>query len=107
MIDKDIKKLSRQELLELLLEQTQRKEELEKELDETKRLLEEKEILLESAGSIATAALEINKVFEAADSAARQYVKSVKIMVDKAAKEKIERINSENIKEKNKDKNAN
>ena len=98
MIEKDIKKLSRQELLELLLEQTQRREELEKELEETKKLLEEKEILLESAGSIATAALEINKVFEAADMAARQYVKSVKTVVDKAAKDRLNNLNSEKSK---------
>lgn len=84
MTDKDLKKLTRMELLELLLEQTKENEQLRRELAEAKTALENKNILIENAGSIARAALELNGVFEAAQAAADQYLQNVKrISVEK------------------------
>ena len=77
MADKDLKRLSRTELLELLLQQTRERERLEKKLAEAERLLAERELRLEKAGDIAHAALEINGVMEAAQAAARQYLENV------------------------------
>lgn len=71
MTDKELKKLNRRELLELLIEEMKENEELRKKL-------EEREIKLASSGNIAEAALQINKVFEAAQAAADQYIVSVK-----------------------------
>ncbi len=84
MTDKDLKKLTRMELLELLLEQTKENEQLRSELAEAKTALEDKNILIENAGSIARAALELNGVFEAAQAAADQYLQNIKrISVEK------------------------
>ena len=77
MADKDLKRLSRAELLELLLQQTRERERLEQELEEARRQLDDRQIRLEKAGDIAHAALEINGVMEAAQAAARQYLENV------------------------------
>lgn len=76
MTDKELKRLSRTELLELLLEQTRERERLEKKLEEAERKLADRQILLENAGDIAQAALQINGVMEAAQAAARQYLEN-------------------------------
>ncbi len=78
MTDKEMRKLSRLELLELLLEEMKENEKLIKENEDLKSRLEEKQIIIEKAGSIAEAALKLNKVFEAADAAAKQYIDSIK-----------------------------
>ena len=78
MTDKELKRLSRAELLELLLEQVEENERLHKEIEELKKQLEDRVIKLEQAGSIAEAALRLNGVFEAAEAAAKQYLDSVK-----------------------------
>ena len=78
MTDKELKKLSRAELLGLLLIQTKEVDRLQKELNETKAKLEDKNIIIDNAGSIAEAALKLNGVFEAAEEAAKQYVENMK-----------------------------
>lgn len=77
MTDKELRRLSRAELLEMLLAQTEENERLQAELDDAKRALEDRRIEASRAGSLAEAALKLNGVFEAADKAARQYVENV------------------------------
>lgn len=84
--DKKLKRMSRTELLELLIEQMEENERLKAELEETLTRLNEQQITIQRAGSIAKAALELNKVFEAADAAARQYVESVCRIADEKRK---------------------
>lgn len=85
MTDKELKKLNRRQLLELLMLQTKRTEELEeKVVDAERRLadmtrrLSEKQASVTDMGTMAEAALKLNGVFEAADAAARQYLENVK-----------------------------
>ncbi|MCD8238501.1 MAG: DNA repair protein [Clostridiales bacterium] len=73
-----LKKLKRQELLELLLEQTKRAEALEEELKKKNEELENKKLVIDESGSIAEAALRLNSVFEAAEKAAEQYLQNIK-----------------------------
>lgn len=84
MANKDLRKLNRAELLELLVEQGKEIEQLRAELEETKNSLNEKEIMLNEAGNIAEAALKINDVFGAAQKAADQYLDSVKVYTTQA-----------------------
>lgn len=86
MADKKLKRMSRAELLELLIEQMEENERLKAQLDEAQTRLNERDIIMQRAGSIAKAALELNRVFEAADAAARQYVESVCRAVDEKKK---------------------
>lgn len=69
--------LSRRELLELLIEESERTEELEKQLQEAKQKLSQREIKLYEAGSIAEAALELSGVFEAAQEACAMYIENI------------------------------
>lgn len=79
-MNKELKRMSRSELLELLINQIEENEKLTLELEECRRKLEHRDIALHNAGSIAEAALKLNSIFEAADEAAMQYVDSVRMM---------------------------
>ena len=80
MADKELRKLSRKQLLELLLKLTERSEELQAELDVANRKLNDKLLIKSEAGSIADAALKLNGVFEAAEKAAEQYLDNIKLI---------------------------
>lgn len=87
MTDRELKKLSRAELLELLLEAGQENERLREQLKKTKDLLADKTVMIENAGSIAEAALALNGVFEAAQKAADQYLENVRHLAKEAEEE--------------------
>ena len=78
MTDKELRKLSRAELLEMLIAQMKENDTLRGKLDVATMRLQSKEIAIRNAGSIAEAALQLNDVFKAADAAAEQYLASVK-----------------------------
>ena len=78
MTDKELHKLSRTELLEIMLQQQKEIERLQDELEKAKSLIESRKMLMRKAGSIADAALKISEVFEAAQNAADRYLMSVK-----------------------------
>lgn len=78
MTDKELRKLRRGELLEMLLEQTKENERLKKQIAELEAKLNDREIILKESGSIAEAALKLNGVFEAAQKAAEQYLENVR-----------------------------
>lgn len=86
MTDKELRKLSRAELLEMLIQQIERNEELEAELKKAKTELRNRAITIENAGSLAEAVLQINGVFEAADRAAKQYLRNVQRMAEKGSR---------------------
>lgn len=76
--DKELRKLSRLELIDIIYQLRLENAELEKCLDDYRNKLSERAITISKSGSIAKAALELNGLFEAAQSAADQYVISVK-----------------------------
>ena len=63
-MNKELKKLSRKELLEILLEQTKRIEELEVKLEESEKKLESKKVSLSETGTLAEAALKLSDIFK-------------------------------------------
>lgn len=84
MTSKELRKLNRRQLLELMVEQSERIDELERQLADAREELEERRIVKEQAGSIADAAMRLNKIFEAAQNAADQYLYSIYKMNDGA-----------------------
>lgn len=80
MTEKELKKLSRTDLLKLLMLQTQENERLQAELDEANAKLEDRTLRVNKAGNIAKAALEINGVMEAAQQAAHQYLENIRLV---------------------------
>lgn len=77
MTDKELRRLSRAELLEMLLAQAEENRELRRRLEDAERALEDRRLEVARAGSLAEASLRLNKVFSAADEAARQYLENV------------------------------
>ena len=81
MTERELRRLSRADLLELLLAQSRQIDVLQNELTQTKQALEDKNISIAKAGSIAEAALQLNGVFEAAQKACDQYTLNMEAMV--------------------------
>lgn len=73
-----IKRMSRKELLELLVLQSKKIDELENDLAKTLKSLNDKQILIKESGSIAEASLKLNNIFEVAQQAADQYLENIK-----------------------------
>ena len=80
MTDKELRKLRRVELLELLVDQAAEMEDLRRQLEEAREALAERELHIKESGSMAEAALRLNGVFEAADQAAQQYLRSIEAL---------------------------
>lgn len=84
---KELKRLNRAELLELLLTQTRETERLQKELEETKARLNDRNLRIQETGDLAQAVLSLNGVMEAAQAAANQYLENIQAM-ERETKEK-------------------
>lgn len=80
MTDKELKKLSRAELLEMLLIQTREVENLQKKLSKAEAIFSERYMNYLEAGSLAEAMLKVNGVMEAAQAAADQYLARIAAM---------------------------
>lgn len=78
MDSRELKKLSRGDLLEMLIEQMKENDRLKAELVQKDKQLADRRIEIENAGSIAQAALKLNGVFEEAQAAADQYLENIK-----------------------------
>ena len=78
MTEKELKKLNRYQLLEMLIIQTERANELEKKLEEAQEKLDARDVQMTVMGSIAEASLQLNGVFEAAQNAADTYLNAAK-----------------------------
>lgn len=94
MTDKELKKLSRFEILELLLMSERQNAELKEKLkceqekvSELTRKLEEKKLDIEEAGNIAEAALKLQGIFESAQAAADVYLEHIKALSEKTEAE--------------------
>ena len=78
MTEKELRKLNRYQLLELLVMQTERVEKLQKQLEQKEAQFNDQDIRLTTMGSIAEATLELHGVFEAAQAAADTYLTAAK-----------------------------
>ncbi len=77
MTDKELRKLNRTELLEMLLAQIKENEALRAEVADLTAKVEDRTLAMRDIGSIAEAALTVNGVFTAAQNAADQYLATV------------------------------
>ena len=78
MQEKQLHKLGKTDLLTLIYKQEKQIQRLTKEVEELKQQLEDRTIQIKEAGSIAEASLKINKIFEVAQQAADEYLRSIK-----------------------------
>lgn len=82
MTDKELRKLRRDDLLQILINQQRQNDELSDELAKARAALEDRRIAIEQSGSVAEAAMKLNGVFEAAQAAADQYLEQAKADAD-------------------------
>lgn len=80
MNKKELRRLRRSELLELLLLQTKEMEYLQEKLEKVEAELAERRVKMERIGNLAEAVLEINGVVAAAQAAADQYIENIMAM---------------------------
>ncbi len=80
MDNRDLNKLKRIDLLELLIAQGKEIDRLKEELSKAEAELYSRRIDIDSAGSIAEASLRLNGVFQAAQAAADQYLENIRRM---------------------------
>lgn len=77
MTEQELRKLKRADLIELLISQIRENDYLTKQNAKLSQMLEEREIKIDEAGSIAEAAIAINNVFADAQAAADQYLENM------------------------------
>ena len=105
MTEKEMKRLSRADLLEMLIAQSEELQTLRLKLEEAETALQKRELAINTAGSIAEAALQLNGVFEAAQASAQQYMDNIRLLserqeavcaqLEEESREKAERLVSE------------
>ena len=78
MTEKELLKLNKSEMLEIMLAQSREIDSLREQLAEAEARLEDRRITIEKAGSLAEASLKLTKVFEEAQKAADLYLEIVK-----------------------------
>lgn len=84
MPDRELRRMSRTELVEIIFALKQSEDQLKAENAALTAKLEDRQLHIENAGSIAQAALELNRVFEAAQAAADEYLTSVRAIAPAA-----------------------
>ena len=94
MTDKEFKRLSRAQLIDIIYQLQLQIDKLSEHTQELESELKDKRLRLSNAGNIADAALEINDCFRSAQNAAEQYLSEIKLMREEAAAER-ERIITE------------
>ena len=79
MTDKELKRLSRAELLEMLIDKSREIEALREQLDDALAQLNDRALRIENAGTMAEAALLVNGVLDAAQQAGAQYQENMRL----------------------------
>lgn len=77
MTEKELRRLGRGDLLNLLLEQSRENQRLREQLQAAQDALANKAICIDKAGSIAEASLQLNGVFQATERACQQYTENI------------------------------
>ena len=79
MTQKELKKLTRTELLEMLLHQVEENEVLRRQIAELQSELDSRKLVMQQSGSMAEAALKLSGIFDQAQQAADDYVSNIRL----------------------------
>ena len=88
MTDREFKRLSRAQLIDIIYQLQLQVEKLTEEKQALQDELTDKRLRLSSAGNIAEAALEINNCFRSAQNAAEQYLNEIKAIREETEAER-------------------
>lgn len=105
MTERELRRLSRTDLLELLVAQRRENEQLRCILDQTQAQLADRTIQIDKAGSIAEASLQLSGIFNAAQDSCQYYMDNIRLLserqsqvcqqMEKETKEKCDRMVAE------------
>lgn len=87
MISKELKKLSRRELVDIIYQMKKNEQQMQEEIAALQDALQEKRIRISEAGSIAEAATSITNVFASAQRAADLYLQEIACMKEETRQE--------------------
>ena len=87
MVSKELKKLSRRELIEVIYQMKKNEQQLQEKITALEAALEEKRLRISKAGSVAEAAVSVSNVFSAAQEAADLYLREIACMKADAQRE--------------------
>lgn len=79
----ELQKLTRLDLIEMLLQATRDNERLRSDLEHVRRQLEDREAAIGASADLAEATLRLNGVVEAAQAAADQYLENIRLRNDR------------------------
>ena len=88
MTDKEFKRLSRAQLVEIIYQLQLQTESLTEQNRELEKALADKRLRINNTGTLAEAALEINNCFKSAQEAADQYLSEIKVIREETEKER-------------------
>ena len=88
MTDKEFKRLSRAQLIDIIYQLQLQIDKLNEEKQELESKLKDKRLRLKSVGNIAEAALEINNCFRSAQNAAKQYLNEIRAIREETEAER-------------------
>jgi cell division septum initiation protein DivIVA len=88
MTDKEFKRLSRAQLIEIIYQLQLQTDNLTEQNNELKKELADKRLRINEAGNIANASLAINNCFQSAQAAADQYLDEIRAIRDEAEEQK-------------------
>lgn len=88
MTDKELKRLSRAQMIDIIYQFQLQLDKLTEQNHELERELADKRLRINNAGNIAEAALEINDCFRSAQNAAEQYLNEIKAIREEAEAER-------------------
>ena len=83
MTERELRRLSRADLMELLLAQRRENEQLRCILDQTQAQLADRSIRIDKAGSIAEASLQLSGIFTAAQDSCQYYMDNIKLLSER------------------------
>ena len=96
MISKELKKMSRRELMDIIYQMKKNEQQMQEEITSLQEALQDKRLRLSIAGSVAEAAASITNVFSAAQMTADLYLQEISCMKEETEREcaaKIEEAN--------------
>lgn len=83
MTEKDMRKLSRADLLQMLIDQSEELQSLRRKYAEAEAALAKRDVVIENAGSIAEAVFELNNIFDVAQASAQQYLDNIQALAQR------------------------
>lgn len=97
MINKELRKLSRRELVDIIYQLKKNEQQLQEEVASLRQALQEKRIRIAEAGSIAEAAVSITDLLATAQATADLYLQEIASLKEETEKECARRISEVSI----------